>query len=528
MIRKKYIIGIILMIISLIGIIIIQVYWIVSAIDEREETFTHSIHQTLISVENDLKRAEVGDFFAKFLYLREKDSSLVTKDKQLREFMFIQENKNTKETFIYKHGILEEDYVLPSNALFDSQLLSDSLRIKNYISKEFKQNITMPPKDIDGNLNPTIETYHKFTLLPEIEQLMIQESFKSIVEKLPITDRISVEKLKELISNELKYRNLHLDYEFAIYNRNIVSNVRSEKFTKYEEKEYRIPIFVGNSGESAYELALIFPKREKFIFSSIIGIAILSLVFMIIIVGTFIITTSQLLTHRRISQIKTDFINNITHEFKTPIATTNLILDAIRNPNTINNPEKVLGYLKMLKDENKRMHSQVENILQISRLEKGELEISKEPLDLHELIEMAIGHVQMVLEERGGIIRTHFFAENADISANESHFTNVLINLIENAIKYSPNAPVIDIYTENVKNQVVIRVKDQGQGMDKSVLKQVFHKFYREHTGDLHNVKGHGLGLAYVKSIVLNHNGVVYAESEKGKGSTFIVKLPSI
>lgn len=522
--RKLNVIAIVLMSISLVGIILIQGYWIKSAIDDREEAFTLSVQQVLGSVSVELEQTEINKYVAQIIQLKEQDTTLILKEAHLREFMYVQENKNTKETFIYKHGILEEDYSLPTNSITGG----DSLSIKNYVSKQLEQNVTFG-NDLDNQGSSTIDTYEKFSRLPEIERLMIQESFKAIIEKLPIVDRISVEQVQELIRRELKNKGVDIDFEFAVYNRNILSNIRSKYFDRYGAKEYKMPLFSDSSGESEYELRLIFPQREQFVFSSVVEIASLSVVFMIVIIGVFTITLNQMLTHKRISQIKTDFINNITHEFKTPIATTNLVIDAIKNPMTLNNPDKILTYLAMLKEENKRMHSQVENILQISRLEKGELDITKEPLDVHMLIEMAIGHVQMMLEGRGGVIRTHLRAENADISANESHFTNVLINIIENAIKYSPNVPEIDIYTENIKNnKILIRIKDRGQGMSKQAVKQVFYKFYREHVGDLHNVKGHGLGLAYVKSIVEDHNGTVYVESEKGKGSTFFIQMPVI
>ncbi|MDO4229412.1 MAG: ATP-binding protein [Capnocytophaga sp.] len=521
--RKLNIITIILMTISLVGIIIIQGYWIKSAIDDKEEAFKHSVQQILSAVVGDLEQAEVNKYVAQIIQLKEQDTTLTLKEAHLREFMYVQEDKNTKETFIYKHGILEEDYSLPSNS--DQ---NDSLLIKNYESKEVEQRTTFG-SGIDNQSVPTIETYEKLSRLPEIEQLMIQESFREIIGKMPIVDRISNEQIDFLVSRELKTRGMNIDFDFAVYNRNILTNIRSKYFDSNEGKEYRMALFANNSGDSVYELVLEFPQQEQFVFASVIGIASLSVIFLIIIIGVFTITMNQMLTHKRISQIKTDFINNITHEFKTPIATTNLVLDAIKNPMTINNPEKILSYVGMLREENKRMLSQVENILQISRLEKGEIEIPKEPQDVHLLLEVAVGHVQMMLEERGGTIRMHLEAENADILANESHFTNVLVNIIENAIKYSPEAPEIDIYTENIKNnKILIRVKDRGQGMSKQAVKQIFHKFYREHTGNLHNVKGHGLGLAYVKSIINNHNGIVYAESEKGKGSTFFIQLPVI
>ncbi len=218
----------------------------------------------------------------------------------------------------------------------------------------------------------------------------------------------------------------------------------------------------------------------------------------------------------------------MTHEFKTPIATINLALDAIKNPKIIEDKEKVQRYLQMIKDENKRMHAQVENVLRISKLEKNELDISKEPTDVNEILENAIEHISLIVEDREGVINTHFNANRTTILLNEMHFTNVLVNILDNAIKYSPEAPIIDIYTENIKDFILIKIQDQGSGMSKIAQKRVFEKFYREHTGDLHNVKGHGLGLAYVKQIVDDHNGQIFVESEKGKGSTFILKMPLI
>jgi len=166
--------------------------------------------------------------------------------------------------------------------------------------------------------------------------------------------------------------------------------------------------------------------------------------------------------------------------------------------------------------------------LRISKLEKKELDISKESVNIQEVIEDAMEHVNLILEDRQGTIDTHFNAERTSVLLNEVHFINVIVNILENAIKYSPDIPKIDIYTENVKDYLIIKVKDNGIGMSKVAQKRVFEKFYREHTGDLHDVKGHGLGLAYVKKIIDDHNGQIYVESEKGKGSTFIIKIPLI
>lgn len=174
------------------------------------------------------------------------------------------------------------------------------------------------------------------------------------------------------------------------------------------------------------------------------------------------------------------------------------------------------------------MHAQVENVLRISKLEKKELDISKEPRDIHEIIDDAIEHVNLIVEDRNGSIQSHCEATRSTVLLNDVHFTNVIVNILDNAIKYSTEEPVIEIRTENIKDFILIKIKDNGIGMSKTAQKRIFEKFYREHTGDVHNVKGHGLGLAYVKRIVDDHNSQIFVESEKGKGSTFIIKVPLI
>ena len=182
----------------------------------------------------------------------------------------------------------------------------------------------------------------------------------------------------------------------------------------------------------------------------------------------------------------------------------------------------------MIRDENKRMHGQVENVLRISRLEKNQIEISKDAIDLHDVIEDAISHVNLLVLDKKGTITTHFSAIQSEVLANSFHMTNVLVNMLENALKYSEDPPKIDLYTESTNKNLVIKIKDEGIGMSKQAQKYIFDKFYREQKGNIHDVKGHGLGLAYVKEIIDNHHGTVFVESEKGKGSTFTVKLPLI
>jgi two-component system phosphate regulon sensor histidine kinase PhoR len=334
--------------------------------------------------------------------------------------------------------------------------------------------------------------------------------------------------MQKLLFEELNEYGVKTPFEFNVYSNGLATKIKSEHF-RYEKKStYSIPIFIDNDGNNKYQLLLTFPHKKRFLFSELIGICILSIIFTLIIIIAYASALNQLIKQRQISLIKTDFINNMTHEFKTPIATINLALDAIKNPKIIDDKEKVLRYLQMIKDENKRMHAQVENVLRISKLDKRELDINKESANIHDIIEDAIEHVNLIVDDRNGTITTHFDANRTSVLLNDVHFTNVIVNILDNAIKYSPEEPVIDIYTENVKDFVIVKIKDQGSGMSKVAQKRIFEKFYREHTGDLHNVKGHGLGLAYVKRIIEDHNSQIFVESEKGKGSTFIIKVPLI
>jgi|TARA_B100000282_G_scaffold213042_1_gene157315 signal transduction histidine kinase len=218
----------------------------------------------------------------------------------------------------------------------------------------------------------------------------------------------------------------------------------------------------------------------------------------------------------------------MTHEFKTPIATINLALSAIKNPKTIVNKEKVKKYLQMIYDENNRMHDQVENVLMISHLERNQLNIEKTKQDINEIIDLAISHVSLIVENNNGNIITEKDADNSMVIGNETHLINVMVNILDNAIKYNDNSPEIFIKTLNIGSRVLIEIKDNGIGMSKAVQSKIFEKFYRKQTGDLHDVKGHGLGLAYVKKIIAFHNGNITVDSAVGKGSKFTIQLNTL
>lgn len=509
---------------SLIGIIFVQAYYIKDSVNNEKKRFKLNVKRVLSYVSNTIETRELDSYFAKFEKLdKEKQADSVA----VSEIFFQNKNKETNERIFYRSKILEEDYKL-SSTLFD--LGMDSIDITRIITSS-KLDVYNESDIIDKDIRviSPVKSITSIGRLRDVEKYRLEKDFKALLKKNPIYRRIKAEEIKELLSKKLKESGIDIGFEFAVYSNNgLATKIRSDNF-EYDERSTESVSFLTDENKiGVYRLLINFPDDGKYVFLEIIGMILLSVVFTLIIVIAYSSALYQLVKQRKISEIKTDFINNMTHEFKTPIATINLALDAIKNPKIIEDKEKVLRYLNMIKDENKRMHAQVENVLRISKLEKNELNISKDKVDLHDLVQDAITHVQLLVEDRNGTIIPYLKAEKSSVLASEMHFTNVIVNILDNAIKYSPNALKIEVFTENIGTNILLKIKDHGSGMSKAALKRVFEKFYREHTGNIHNVKGHGLGLAYVKRIVDDHQGHVTVESEKGKGSTFIIKLPII
>ncbi|MBC2840760.1 sensor histidine kinase KdpD [Robiginitalea sp. SC105] len=524
--RRIFVLLVILMSLSLIGIIAVQLYWIKSSVEDKEEQFSNVVTEVLSQVTDQIEQREIKDYSDRFLTL--KDSIGELKSAHWSNIFFIDRDLNSNEITFYSHGILEEDYDIAST-FFDSGTMTDTTTIKSYTSRRTRA-VFKEEYGLDGKAyryNP-IEKWEKVGGIPILDKVAFDDIYREYAEKVPIHERVSRQEIELLLDRELQDRNLDIDYEYGVYSRGLPTKVRSRKYKYDKDNYYKAPLFRDIEGNTDYALLLSFPRKKKFLLNSVLSMAGLSLLFTLIIMVAYASAIYQLIRQKQISEIKSDFINNMTHEFKTPIATINLAVEAIKNPKIMQDHEKVGRYLQMIRDENKRMHAQVENVLRISKLEKNQLDISKERVDVHDLIRQAITHVELIVLDRGGYIKTHLEAERSEILANEMHFGNVVVNILDNAVKYSPEAPKIDVYTEVANNAIIIRIQDQGAGMSKAVLKRIFEKFYREHTGDIHNVKGHGLGLAYVKKIVEDHQGEVYAESEKGKGSTFYIKLPLI
>jgi len=520
--KRVFILLIALMSVALIGIILVQIYWINNTIEIREKQFTNDVKFALAKVSDNIQRREIDDYYQKYGSIII-DSARQSSESLVKDFYFQKIDTINKEVFSFRQSILENDFK-SGIPLFGN----DSLTFKTYFSEKQKEISKIAAIDTDYSEVTPEERIYQIGKLSKMEKTQYENFFKEIAPRQPIYNRVTLNEIYINLINELRERGVDTDFEFGIYGDGLATKVKSEKFKKEKGKSYQVPLFADDTGNSDYQLFVSFPEKKGYILASISTILVLAAIFILIIILAFASAIYQLLRQKQISEIKTDFINNMTHEFKTPIATINLALDAIKNPKIINDKEKVMRYTEMIREENKRMHGQVENVLRISKLEKNQLDLTSSVADLHEVITDAVTHVGLIVNDKGGYINENLGALQSEVMVSKFHFTNVIVNILDNAIKYSEDSPKIDIYTENAGNNIILKISDQGIGMSKNVQKHIFDKFYREQKGNIHNVKGHGLGLSYVKKIVEHDHGSVYVESEKGKGSTFTIKLPLI
>ena len=520
--KKIFVLIIILMSIALIGIISVQVFWIKNTIQITEKQFTSNVKFALAKVSENIKEREFQDFYNDISEQVSEGNKLNYSD--IRKFIYEKIDTTNNEKFTYSQSIIEANYKMPTE-FFEN----DSIDFKEIFSKEEIVIEKGQIFDDKGSLiDPPEERYIKIGRFDKAQKTYLEPIFDAMTSKLPIHKRVSNEEITFRLSNELASKGIDTDFKYGIYSNGLATQVKSGYFRKESGKSYKVPMFADADGNSNFQLFVTFPQQKNFILGSITKILVLSAFFVFIIILAFVSALYQLVRQKQISEIKTDFINNMTHEFKTPIATINLALDAIKNPKIIDNNEKVLRYVNMIRDENKRMHAQVENVLRISKLEKNQLDVSKEKIDVHDIFEEAVTQVELLVDDKGGYIKVDLNAGLTEILGNEFHLNSVVVNMLDNAIKYSVDAPKINISTENINNNIIIKVKDQGIGMSKNVQKNIFKKFFREERGNIHNVKGHGLGLSYVKKIIEIHQGEIFVESEKGIGSTFSVILPLV
>ncbi len=275
-----------------------------------------------------------------------------------------------------------------------------------------------------------------------------------------------------------------------------------------------------------YLLSVFYPHQKSLILSKMIILPVMSGLFLMVLIVSFFYTIYFIVKQKKFSEMKTDFVNNMTHEFKTPISTISVSSEMLMKDTVSNTPEKVGKYAKIIFDENVRLKNQVERVLQIAAIDKGEYNLKMDVVDVHEVIRKCVSNFEVVVAEKNGVIHSYLKAGIHTITGDKDHLTNVINNFLDNALKYSGKNPEILVYTGNIEGKIEIAVKDNGMGMAKESLKHIFKKFHRVQTGDIHDIKGFGLGLYYVSTVVGAMGGRVTAKSEINKGSEFKIIFP--
>jgi two-component system phosphate regulon sensor histidine kinase PhoR len=344
---------------------------------------------------------------------------------------------------------------------------------------------------------------------------------------------------KAFLQNDLK--DVRFEFGIASLGKNgFISNLerQSKKFVSFFEDtvnnfSYYYPLTPpsGSPGENLLVdevIIVIIPNIKNIVFQKLQWNIATAILFTIIILAAFYLTVRTMLRQKKLGEIKNDFINNMTHEFKTPIATISLAVDAMRNEKVVNDPAKMSYFNNIIKEENQRMNRQVETILRASQLEKQEVDLNLKPVHVHEIIQEVVDNFSLQLEDKKGKVELTLNASNDLVQTDEVHFLNLVNNLVDNAVKYAKeNVPAfIKLTTSSSNSNFIMRIEDNGIGMNRDTLKKIFERFYRAHTGNVHNVKGFGLGLSYVKTLVEAHGGEIKAESTVGKGSIFTIEIP--
>jgi two-component system phosphate regulon sensor histidine kinase PhoR len=328
-----------------------------------------------------------------------------------------------------------------------------------------------------------------------------------------------------LLKNEFDKRKITADYQFGVYDCSKQCMAGGNYISPTKNK---IPVSLSELPSlemDGYYFGVRFPQIEANLISQM-GIWGFSSVVMLVVIFFFVYTLFVILKQRRLSEVQNDFINNMTHEFKTPLATIAISSEVLKDPSIAKNPERLLNYATIIENESQRLKQQVERVLQMAQTEKADVGLKKEQQDIHELIKEAVDNHKVALSSKRGEVGLALNATNSHILADKLHFTNVIGNLLDNAIKYCEKEPRISINTSNSQTSIQIEISDNGIGISPENQKKIFARFYRVPTGNRHDVKGFGLGLNYVKLIVEAHKGKISVQSKPGNGSIFTIVLP--
>ena len=524
---------IVLMALALIGLVSFQMYWINNAINISEDRFKKGVHDALNSVSNKLEQQEIVYTAAKKLQYsqqgktwigldsikffstnKKSDSSksILLKEEDVQKFYFTDDSTEDK---ILEVGIeADKPFTRNEGVLIDEDVLIEVKRFKASIDSVVEYDIS------------TERTIKKVEEKSEMVTVVLNELFSK---ERKLENRIDERQLQALLTLSLQNQGIDIDCNYSVFNGDqykVVHTNSDENHSEILKSEFRTNLFKRDIIPAENYLAVYFPDQQTFLIGKIWFSLASSILLVLVIVAIFGYALYTIMTQKKISEIKNDFINNMTHEFKTPISTVSLACEALQDEDVNKNETFLKRYISIIEAENKRLGLQVEKVLQMATLEKKDFKLKLENLDVHEVIDRALKNVNIQIEKREGIIKKQLFASAKEVVADEVHLTNIIYNLLDNANKYSREKPEITIATKNRDGGIVVQISDKGIGMSKEVLNRVFEKFYREPTGNLHDVKGFGLGLTYVKTMLEALAGRISVKSDIAKGSTFEIYLP--
>lgn len=517
--KRQIWILIVIMTFALVGLIILQGYWLNSAYKVKEDHFNLQVTQALSEI---CKRAEERETIV-----------------EINNEMFSLNNgvKNIPALYRYNNP---------------NAVLIDSAKNRIAVSKQsvlYNQNNNLHSNTkitiLNGDsvlFNKVISKCKPETFCKTVSQIDIGKELQSkltnktlfvekIVNKLldyneDVSKRIEKGILNAIIESELKNVNVKLPYEFAVKNSDDKTAYSTNHFRNGVSDIYKTQLFPNDLFSSPNYLLLYFPKKDNFIVKSLGFMGVSSILLTLIVIFSYTLTLVIILRQKKLSEMKNDFINNMTHELKTPISTISLASQMLKDKSIGKDLKNYDNIALIIEEESKRLGYQVEKVLQMAIFEQGNFKFRIENLDIHDLILSIQNSFIIQVEKRNGSLTTQLEATKFFAEGDEVHLSNVFLNLLENALKYCDKDPRIVISTKDTRNGIVITVKDNGLGISNEDQKKIFEKFYRVHTGNVHNVKGFGLGLSYVKLICDAHKGYIKVESELNKGSEFIVFLP--
>lgn len=540
---------IIFMIFAMGALVALQGYWIKNAIHVQEEQFDRNVKTALVATVRKIEQEEMMYVAQQRLARRDQNKLIILSEetRKINEDLLRKKilehdivlNSLYNETFFreYSRKIDNMGEKIPENKIKATEYINEKLRqenenLKNFIKSseplearynEIRQmnrwldsaGVGERPLFFPGELNTG--TVNLDLMKGIILDLMLGER--------TIPDRMGHLMLDTLLRDELQNMGIQIPFQYAVEDKGQV--VLTSVHDPLLSNSYKIRLFPGDSFRNNQFLYVAFPERENFIYKNLVGLFTVSTVLVMLVGGIFYYSANSLISERRLAKVKNDFINNMTHELKTPVSSISLALEVIRDREVVKTEERINRYLGIIGEENQRLASQIDKVLQMARLEQEQVALSCEVLHLHELLAHVIAHMEVQLTRPNVHFSLAPDATEALVNGDRIHLTNIFCNLLDNALKYSKETVHLKVQTSNPgDHRIRIDISDNGIGIPPAETTRIFEKFYRVSTGDVHDVKGFGLGLSYVKTMVEMHKGSVHLKSVPGEGSVFSIYLP--